>query len=438
MNKTIKSVIFDLDGVITKTALVHARAWKQVFDEYMRLREKRNGEPFKEFADPNDYLTYVDGKPRYKGVQSFLESRGITIPYGDPSDTPDTETICGVGNKKNEKFRNVLAHEGVQVYESTIAFIKKLKGSMIRVGVASSSKNCRTVLQSAGIENLFETRVDGEVSAELGLTGKPEPDIFVTAALNLGAEPAESVVVEDAVSGVQAGRNGGFGLVLGIAREDNMDDLLKYGADIVVNDMAAISLEALNTWFEKKPRLFFDQWHTAQPDDYITKLNDNPAVCRAHPGTTRSSSAALLNGRQLIFFLDYDGTLTPIVDRPEDAVMADDMRAVVRHLSQKCMVAVVSGRQREDVEQLVHINGLYYAGSHGFDIRGQDFAMIQPKAQEVIPVVTRIIEELKHKLSSINGVLIEEKKFSVAVHYRLADKKHLPEITAVVNEINKK
>ena len=154
----IKAVIFDSDGVITKTAKVHARAWKAAFDEYLRLREERDKEPFREFTHENDYLPFVDGKPRYEGVRSFLESRGIHIPFGEPEDSPEKETVCGIGNRKNVKFVEVLKSEGVEVYDSTVKFIKELKSAGIRVGVASSSKNCQQVLQAAGIEELFETR----------------------------------------------------------------------------------------------------------------------------------------------------------------------------------------------------------------------------------------------------------------------------------------
>ena len=246
------AVIFDLDGVVTKTAFVHAAAWKAMFDEYLRLREQRDGEPFKEFTHEKDYLPYVDGKPRYKGGQSFLESRGINISFGDKEDGLEKETVCGLGNRKNIKFREVLEKQGVEVYPSTIALIKEFKSRGIRIGVASSSKNCKFVLQSAGIENLFETRVDGEVSVELGLKGKPEADIFVVAAKNVGAEPAKTIVVEDAVSGVQAGRNGAFGLVIGLARENNEKELKENGADVVITDFEGIAVEKIEEWFCEK------------------------------------------------------------------------------------------------------------------------------------------------------------------------------------------
>ncbi len=246
------AVVFDLDGVITQTAMVHAAAWKEMFDEYLRLREQRDGEPFKEFTHEGDYLPYVDGKPRYEGVKSFLESRGIHISYGDPSDSPDKETICGLGNRKNTKFQEVIKKTGVKVYPLAIAFIKDLKSNGIKVGVASSSKNCKLILETAGIEDLFETRVDGIISAELGLKGKPEPDIFITATHNLGSEPSRSIVVEDAVSGVQAGRKGQFLLTLGIARKNNEKELQENGADIVITSFEGVTTQRIEEWLTTK------------------------------------------------------------------------------------------------------------------------------------------------------------------------------------------
>ncbi|MBK7028256.1 MAG: HAD hydrolase-like protein [Bacteroidales bacterium] len=190
------AVIFDLDGVITQTALVHSRAWKKMFDEYLQEREKKFGEPFSEFRSKEDYLPYVDGKPRYEGVKSFLLSRGIEIPFGTPDDKPESETVCGLGNRKNIAFNEVLDREGVKVYESTVKLIHELKAADIRIGVASSSKNCFAVLQAAGLLPLIETRVDGEVSAEMGLKGKPEPDIFLTAAKNLNVDPSRPLLLK--------------------------------------------------------------------------------------------------------------------------------------------------------------------------------------------------------------------------------------------------
>jgi beta-phosphoglucomutase family hydrolase len=243
------AVIFDLDGVITQTALVHGSAWRKMFNDYLRSREERFGEPYKEFTHAGDYLPYVDGKPRYNGVASFLESRGIDIPFGDPSDDPSLETVCAVGNRKNLLFNEVLDEEGVTVYESSVKLLQDLKAAGIRIGVASSSKNCKPVLEKAGLLHFFETRIDGVVSAEIGLQGKPEPDIFTTACDRLGIEYHRAVVVEDAVSGVQAGRKGNFGLVIGVAREDNIKELQVNGGDIVVEDLAETPLKVINDWF---------------------------------------------------------------------------------------------------------------------------------------------------------------------------------------------
>lgn len=415
-----RTVIFDLDGVVTQTATIHARSWKIVFDDYLRLRAKRNGEPFQEFTYQDDYLTYVDGKPRYKGVQNFLASRNIHLPFGDPADPPDKETICGIGNKKNQLFDKLLQEEGAEVFESTITLIKDLKNNGIRVGVASSSKNCRAVLKSVQLEDLFETIVDGIVSQELNLKGKPEGDIFVTAAKNLGSFPEDSVVVEDAASGVEAGRNGGFGLVLGVARENNEKELTKYGADLVVSDLAEININLINDWFLRKPKSFFlcfDNLKQAPPIFRPEHLRGENIYL--NPFYQRTGKSVITDNPKLTFFLDYDGTLTPIVASPELAILAPDMKRIVENLAEIHTVAIVSGRLREDVQNLVGIKGIFYAGSHGFDIEGPGgFKMIHKAAEKTIPLISAIIGQLKERLGHINGILIEEKKFSVAVHYR--------------------
>jgi beta-phosphoglucomutase family hydrolase len=246
------AVIFDLDGVITDTAAVHSTSWKRMFDEYLQISAVRTNTTFREFTHKQDYLPYVDGKPRYKGVASFLKSRGIDLPFGEPNDPPHKETICGLGNRKNQLFNEFISGGNVKVFESTVQFIHQLLEDGIQIGVASSSKNCKAVLESAGLLDLFETRVDGEVSADLGLKGKPEPDIFTTACNNLGVRYDRTVIVEDAVSGVQAGRNGNFGLVLGIAREDNAAELIENGADIVIVDMGEINIEIIDAWFTSR------------------------------------------------------------------------------------------------------------------------------------------------------------------------------------------
>ena len=430
------AVIFDLDGVVTKTALVHAQAWKLVFDEYLLLREKRNNEPFREFTHNIDYLNFVDGKPRYEGVRSFLESRKIRIPFGEPSDPPDKETACGIGNKKNIKFLEVLKKSGAQVYPSTIQFIKELKKAGILIGVISSSKNCKHILQSAGIEDLFQTRVDGVVSVELGIKGKPEPDIFVAAADNLKTIPARAVAIEDAISGVQAGRSGGFGLVIGLARKDNESGLLQNGADVAMKDISAINLEWIEQWFHKKPQPLFQLWDKSEEiQDIVSQVPTERDRIILNPYYSRSPKSALFGEKKLVFFLDYDGTLTPIVQRPELAVISQEMKETLNRLSGKYTTAIVSGRMREDVQKLVGIKGLFYSGSHGFDILGPGISMVEPRAKEAVPLITEIVKHLSKELSTIPGILIEEKEFSVAVHYRLVEGQHIPRIRDLVDKI---
>ncbi len=246
-----KGVVFDLDGVITKTARVHAMAWEKTFNTYLKKAAENEGKRYVAFDRERDYLRYVDGKPRAEGVKSFLESRKIEIPYGEFDDSPEQDTVCGLGNRKNLDFQDMLLQEGPNVFDSSVRFIKELKKRGVRVGVASSSKNCKLILELAHLEDLFETRVDGEISLGLKLKGKPAPDIFVTAAANLGLFPRECVVVEDAISGVQAGRNGNFGLVLGVARNINGELLTQNGADVVVKDLSEINLSMVEEWFDK-------------------------------------------------------------------------------------------------------------------------------------------------------------------------------------------
>jgi beta-phosphoglucomutase family hydrolase len=244
------AVIFDLDGVITDTASIHCVAWKQTFDGVLKHFSKNNNTKYIPFDLESDYLAYVDGKPRYDGVQSFFESRGIEFPYGENTDDGNQLTICGIGNRKNEYFNELLREKGAHVFQSTVDFIHKLIENDIKVGVASSSKNCMPILKKAGIDNLFQVCIDGLVSEEQKLKGKPAPDIFTRACDILDVQYHRAVIVEDAVSGVAAGRAGNFGLIIGIARHDNYADLKLNGADIVVSDMEDINPESITTWFD--------------------------------------------------------------------------------------------------------------------------------------------------------------------------------------------
>ena len=240
-NLPVEAVLFDMDGVVTDTAPAHAAAWKQLFDDYLAARAERTGEPFVPF-EPDDYRRHVDGKPRYDGVRDSLAARGIPLPEGEPAAPPDRETVCGLGNGKNDMFNKVLKTQGAEVFESSVKLVRGLKAKGKRVAVVTSSKNCDTVLAAARLTDLFDAKVDGIVAVERKLVGKPDPNTYEEAARMLASTPARSVVFEDAISGVQAGKAGGFGLVIGVARHDDPDVLKQNGADIVVRDLAELRL----------------------------------------------------------------------------------------------------------------------------------------------------------------------------------------------------
>jgi alpha,alpha-trehalase len=237
----MKAVIFDLDGVVTRTAEAHAEAWKQLFDEYLTARAQRLGETFRPFDRASDYRRFVDGKPRHEGVSSFLRSRGIELPFGSPDDPEDSETVCGLGNRKNRYFLDALATRGADPYPSTLALITRLRQRGVRTAIVSSSRNCAAVLEAAGIGDLFDAKVDGVDAAELGLAGKPDPAVFVDAARRLDVDPRHAAVIEDAIAGVEAGRRGGFGLVVGVDRGAQSEALAAAGADIVVDDLEELA-----------------------------------------------------------------------------------------------------------------------------------------------------------------------------------------------------
>ncbi|MGW8311842.1 MAG: HAD family hydrolase [Desulfuromonadales bacterium] len=234
------AVLFDLDGVLTMTMGIHARCWKQMFDAYLKQRAELLGEEFRPFEIASDYKPYVDGRLRYDGVRAFLASRDIALPEGTPADDPSLETVCGLGNRKDLLVHRVIAEEGVEILEGSLDVVHQVRALGLTTAVVSASKNCETILAAAGIRKLFDCVVDGTVAARLGLPGKPSPETFLEAARSLGVAPLRAVVVEDAISGVQAGRAGKFGLVIGVDHHDDKPSLRANGADLVVNDLAEI------------------------------------------------------------------------------------------------------------------------------------------------------------------------------------------------------
>jgi beta-phosphoglucomutase family hydrolase len=236
----VRACLFDLDGVLTETATVHAAAWQDMFDAYLRARSQRTGQVFVPFDPVSDYTKYVDGKPRADGTRAFLQSRGITLPEGTADDPPEVETVRGLGNRKNELVLARLAKNGVTVYPGSLRYVQAVRAAGLRRAVVSSSANTHPVLQAAGMAEYFDTVIDGLVAAQQGLKGKPTPDTYLAGARAVGVEPAHAAVFEDALAGVEAGRAGGFGYVVGVNRADQREALLRHGADLVVDDLAEL------------------------------------------------------------------------------------------------------------------------------------------------------------------------------------------------------
>jgi beta-phosphoglucomutase family hydrolase len=239
---SIRACLFDLDGVITRTAVVHDAAWKQMFDEFLRARAAASGGQFVPFDSARDYDEYVDGKPRLDGTAAFLKSRGIELPDGQPSDKPGTPTIWGLGNRKNDLVLEVLARDGVQVYEGSARYLAAARAAGLRTAIVSSSANTEAVLAAAGVTDLFDARVDAHVAQARGLRGKPAPDTFLAAASDLGVAASHAAVFEDALAGVVAGRAGNFGFIVGVDRVGQADELRAHGADLVVKDLGDLLL----------------------------------------------------------------------------------------------------------------------------------------------------------------------------------------------------
>ncbi len=405
----LDAILLDLDGVVTETAETHARAWKATFDEYLRQRAARVGGSQEPFDLKQDYERYVDGKPRFDGVASFLQSRGIYLPPGEDGDPPEKETIRGLGSRKNQLFLEAIRRKGVEVYGTSVDFMKRAKAHRMRVAVVSSSRNCREVLKATGIGELFDAQVDGVVAKEWMLAGKPAPDTFLEAARRLGVKPNRAAVVEDAISGVQAGKAGDFKLVVGVSRHGEPELLRQSGANIVVSDLSEISFgegkRAVNkiapSAFEKRDELW-----------------------------------ARVGNRRVAVFLDYDGTLTPIVGRPELAVLSEEMRETLAALSQRCPVMVISGRDRGDVERLVGLKGLVYAGCHGFDIAGPEGpGLSHLEASGYAPIVAQAARDLERELAPIPGIIVENKTYAVAVHFRLAGTEDIGRVEHIVDGV---
>ncbi len=404
----MKAMILDMDGVVTQTARIHRKAWKQMFNSFLESLPDK----YDKVTD-EDYKKYIDGKPRYDGVKSLLESKNIHLPFGSVNDTVDKITICGLGNKKNDIFLDLVTKKGVETYNDTIKKIKFWRSHGLKTAVVSSSKNCREIIHRANIEDLFDTLVDGRISEKLGLKGKPEPDIFIEATKSLEVKPESCVLFEDAISGVQAGCKGNFALVVGVCREGVKSTYYENGADIVIENFEQIDLinnSILAPYFEPSVPLLYS--HKTEVEN-------------------------ILRNRTPVFFLDFDGTLSPIVGHPEDAVLPKEIRYNLKECAARFKVAIVSGRDMDDLKEKVDINNLIFAGSHGFRISGPSgLYMEHPKSKEILPVMDKIEKGLyDDDFDKIGGIQIDRKRYAIGIHYRNVKDEDIPRINSKVNEI---
>ncbi len=408
----LQAVLFDMDGVVTDTARAHAAAWQRMFDEFLRARAQSKGEAFRPFDIVRDYRLYVDGKPRHDGVRSLLESRGIALPYGSEDDGPDAQTVCGLGNRKNRHFRAWLEQNRVQAYPGTLQLVRALRQAGVKTAVYSASRNAGAVLRNAGVLELFDSSVGGSDLARLELPGKPDPAMLHEAASRLGVPAERCAVVEDAIAGVEAGAKGGFGLVIGVDRGDCGGELRQAGAHIVVHDLGELV-------------------YTAEGKLAVKTLANLPSAWKREGEILRR-----LTGMEPVVFLDYDGTLTPIVEDHTKAFLSEDMRAAVDRLSECCTVAVVSGRDLGMLKSLVGLGSVYYVGSHGFEIAGPaGSSESMERGVEFLPDLDEAERALREQLAGIGGHAVERKRFSVAVHFRRVAVGDLDPLEAVVDRV---
>ena len=395
-----KAVIVDMSEVLIHTSLISKNTWETVFNE---LFEKHDAiQPFSE----EDYYTYIDGKPKFERVQSFLNSRSINLPFGTQSDSTDIDTVCSLEKRKSKLFSRRLKEGEFQFYEKALQKLKYWKDKGLKTAIVSSDENFKKALNASIIKNLFDVKIDGHAARKKGLKEKPEADLYIEAAKELGIAPESCALFDDTVAGLQAGSKGNFGLVVGVNRRDNRKLMSENGADLVIDDFNELDLindPEIEAWFNQSIPPFASQY-----------VEIGKAVFEKTP----------------VLFLDYDGTLTPIVQRPEDALISEEMRDVLSECATKFKVAAVSGRDMDDLKSRINIENLIYAGSHGFRISGPGgMYMEHEKTGQLLPE----LDKMEHKLhdvfsESAKGVQIERKRYAIAIHYRNAHEDDIPSI----------
>lgn len=385
-NFPYKAMILDMDGVVTNTREMHFDAWKISIDQFL----SEHGD--KTLFEKKDYAKYVDGKTREEGIFSFMQSRKINL---------SSESIKALGIKKNQLYLKKLREIGPEVFEDSVKAIKSWKDQGIPVAIISSSRNCSEVLEKAGIKNLFDAQIDSVTAEKSHLKSKPEADYFVEAARLLGESPEDCAIVEDSLAGIKAGNEAHFKGVIGMSRKGQTPASLLYaeGATLVVDSLGEIT-NAQNA---------IEDWHSIRQ-----KIGE----------------------REVALFIDYDGTLSKIVSDPSKAEASPALLAILKECSLSLKIAIVSGRDRLDVKQRVNLENIFYAGCHGFDISGPGgFHFIVEEALPILPEILAARQLLEGFKKDFSGILIEDKKFFIAVHYRNVSEEDQTKVKEKVREV---
>lgn len=402
------AVIFAMDGVVTDTAALHAAAWKATFDDFLARRPAAPGEDLSAASD-RDYHDFVYGRTPFDAVQRFLASRGITVRDGTPEGLEEI-SVWGLVHRRQQLFADLLA-DGVPVFASTVDLVRRLTAAGIAVAVFSANRDCAELLVAAGVADLFPVRVDGRVAEELGLACEPDPAMLRETVKRLGVHPGRCVVVDDGLAGITAAREAGFAMIIGVDRTEQAEDLRRCGADVVVPDLVAVTV----------------------PNSYrrISELSD---ALKSY-----SEIVPLAETRTPAVLLDFDGTLSDIVGDPGSATLIPGARAMLEALAARCPVAVISGRSLTDIRDRIGVPGIWYAGSHGFELYSSDGVSHDNEAGlEAVRVLAGALTELRGRVGAVHGVLIEDKRFSIAVHYRNVAPDAVDDVVAAVRIIGQR
>ena len=400
------AVLFNLDGVVTHTNKAHAAAWKQTFDNYLLKRNPQDGEDLGPFHIDLDYRRFLDGKPREAGIRHFLASRHINLPRGDAEDPAYTNTMRHLGYRKDLNFEAIIQQQGIEVYGCAIALIHQLRNAGIKTAVVSASKHCKMILERADIQDLFDAWIDALEAEQLELDGKPDPYVLLELARRLEVEPVRTAVIEDSVIGVTACKRGRFGLIIGFDNGDRREMMLEHGADLVLKDLCSVDVDG-----------------AAEDELLPADLVDSKLI------------TSQLAGKRPVLFLDYGGTLAPATDRFEDARISKKTRRILRKTARLMPVTIVSGRDAEEICTQVGLQELFYAGSHGLDIRGHNIHLELPEGDEALQDLDRAMEALTRQLVNLPGVTIGRKRFAIVVHFHPEEADHAEQVAAAIKQV---